>query len=297
MTRFFPARAWSLLKSTYFAWDRHEAPRMGAALAFYTLLSLSPLILFVITLLSFLLDRTTVQAQLGAQIHSLAGAQAENALTSLLHNSGRHSTGLLASAVGLATLLFGASGVFGELRSALNKIWDAHPVNTGFVGFVRERFFSFGMVLSVGFLLMVSLVLSSALATASKYFEALIHAPLALLAVLNFLISLAGIAALFALIFKFVPETEVHWRDVRTGALFTAVLFTVGKTLIGLYIGRAGVGSPFGAAGSLVAMTVWVYYSAQVFLFGAEFTRAYSTASPTPLVMRRPSVASSARVS
>jgi hypothetical protein len=177
----------------------------------------------------------------------------------------------------MATLLFGASGVFGELRSSLNKIWDAQPADTGITGFARERFFSFGMVLSIGFMLMVSLVLSSALATASKYFEALIHAPLALLSVLNFLISLAGIAVLFALIFKFVPETDVHWRDVRLGAFFTAVLFTVGKALIALYIGRTGVGSPFGAAGSLVAMTVWVYYSAQIFLFGAEFTRVYST--------------------
>ena len=271
------ARTWSLLKATYSAWERHEAPRQGAALAFYTLLSLSPLVIFVMTFLSLLLDRTAVQTQVSAKIHSLAGPQAEKALTSLLYNSGRHSSGWLASMVGMATLLFGASGVFGELRSALNKIWDAQPVDTGITGFVRERFFSFGMVLSIGFMLMVSLVLSSALATASKYFEALIHAPLALLSVLNFLISLAGIAVLFALIFKFVPETEVHWRDVRLGAFFTAVLFTVGKTLIGLYIGRTGVGSPYGAAGSLVAMTVWVYYSAQIFLFGAEFTRVSST--------------------
>ena len=210
-----PDRAWSLLKATYCAWGRHEAPRLGAALALYTLLSLSPLIIFVVTLLSLLMDRGAVQAQITTQIHSLAGSQAEKALTSLLHNSGRHSSGWLASTVGMATLLFGASGVFGELRSALNKIWDAHPITIGVSGFVRERFFSFGMVLSIGFLLMVSLVLSSALATTSKYFESLIHAPLMLLSILNFLISLVGIAVLFALIFKYVPETEVQWRDVR----------------------------------------------------------------------------------
>ena len=164
-----------------------------------------------------------------------------------------------------------------ELRSALNLIWGVNPEETsGVLALLRERFFSFGMVLSIGFLLLVSLVVSTALAAAGRFFGGLLPLPSPFLAVLNFLLSYAGVAVLFGLIFRFVPEAKVRWRNVWPGALATALFFTFGKTLIGLYLGKSSLGSAYGAAGSVIVVIVWVYYSAQIFFFGAEFTRAYS---------------------
>ncbi len=173
--------------------------------------------------------------------------------------------------------MFGASGVFGELRSALNTIWDAKPAaSSGIWGMLRERLFSFGMVFSVGFVLLVSLVASAGLAAATKFFGSLLPIPPIVLAVVNFVVSFLGIAVLFGLILKYVPETKVHWSEVRIGSVATALLFTIGKSLLGLYLGKATPGSAYGAAGSLVVMVIWIYYSAQIFFFGAEFTHVYA---------------------
>jgi membrane protein len=267
----------SITKAAFAAWNRHEAPRLGAALAFYTILSLSPLVIIVLALAGLIFSRSTAQAHLLAQVQGMIGPEGGRAIQSMLANAQRPAAGILGSSVGLVSLLFGASGVFTELRSALNLIWEVKPEQTsGFVAILRERFFSFGMVLSIGFLLLVSLVVSTVLAAVGKFFGGLLPIPSLVLAVLNFLISYIGVAVLFGLIFKFVPEAKVRWSSVWPGALVTAAFFTIGKTLIGLYLGKSSVGSAYGAAGSVIVVIVWVYYSAQLFFFGAELTHAYT---------------------
>jgi membrane protein len=266
-----------ILKTTFAAWNRHEAPRLGAALAFYTILSLSPLVIFVVALAGLIFSRSTAQAHILSQVQGMIGPVGGKAVESMLANSQKPTAGIIGTIVGLLSLLFGASGVFTELRSALNLIWEVKPEETsGILGLIRERFFSFGMVLSIGFLLLVSLVLSTVLAAIGKFFGGLLPIPSAVLTVFNILISYIGVAVLFGLIFRFVPAAKVRWQNVWPGALVTAMFFTIGKTLIGLYLGKSSVGSTYGAAGSVIVVIVWVYYSAQIFFFGAEFTHAYA---------------------
>jgi membrane protein len=216
---------------------------------------------------------SAAQGQLLAQVDGLIGRQGSEAVRGMIEHAQKPASGAFASIAGVITLLFGASGVFGELRSALNLIWDVKPASgAGLWGTLRERFFSLGMVLAVGFLLLVSLVVSAALATLGKFFGGVLPMPEFVLNGINILVSLAGTSVLFALIFRYVPETRMPWNRIRAGAIATALLFTIGKCLIGLYLGKAAVGSAYGAAGSLVVVIVWVYYSAMIFLFGAEFT-------------------------
>jgi membrane protein len=272
-----------LFSESFSRWSDDDAQRMGAALAFYTILSMSPLVIFVVAIVAVVLSQASAQALLMEQVQSLIGTSGKDAVAMMLANGQQHSHGIVSSILGFATLLFGASGVFGELRSALNKIWKVKPRTGVSVGIlVRERLFSFGMVVSVGFILLVSLVASTALAVMTKYFSGLLPLPPIFWEVLNFLTSFAGITALFALIFKYVPETKIAWRDVRMGAVFTALLFVLGKMLLALYLGRTSPGSPYGAAGSLVVVVIWVYYSAQIFYFGAELTRAYARSRQNP---------------
>jgi membrane protein len=270
----------SIFKETFFNWNKHDAPRLGAALAFYTILSLSPLMILVLALAGLVFDQSTARTQVLNQMQAMIGAEGARAIGVMLTNAHRPASGMLGTGLGLLSLCFGASGVFGELRSALNTIWDVPAANSnGIVTVLRERFFSFGMVLSIGFLLMVSLVVSAVLAALGKYFAGFLPVPAALLMVFNFLVSFIGIAILFGLIFRFVPAAPsamLRWKNIWLGALMTALFFTVGKTLIGLYLGKASVGSPYGAAGSVIVLIVWVYYSAQLFFFGAEFTHAYA---------------------
>jgi membrane protein len=267
----------SIFKATFLGWNRHEAPRLGAALAFYTILSLSPLLILVVALAGFIFNQSTAQAHILSEVRGMIGSEGGKAIESMLANAQKPATGILGGIVGLLSLLFGASGVFTELRSALNLVWDVKPEQTsGVVALLRERFFSFGMVLSIGFLLLVSLVVSTALAAAGKFFGGLLPIPSPVLAILNFLLSFIGVAVLFGLIFRFVPEARVRWQSIWPGAVMTAIFFTIGKTLIGLYLGKSSVGSPYGAAGSVIVVIVWVYYSAQIFFFGAEFTHAYA---------------------
>jgi membrane protein len=269
----------ALLKRSYADWNEDNAPRLGAALAFYTILSISPLVILVVAIVSLVLGRSSAQSHLLDQVQSLVGMDGRNAVQSMLASGQKASSGIVATLIGLGTLLFGASGVFGELRSALNTIWEAKPPATpGVWGMLRERLFSFGMVFSVGFVLLVSLVASTVLAAVGKFFSGVLPIPALLLTAINFGVSFLGIAVLFALILKYVPETEVEWSDVRWGATATALMFTIGKTLLGLYLGEASPGSSYGAAGSLVAMVIWVYCSAQIFFFGAEFTHAHALA-------------------
>jgi membrane protein len=272
-----PKDFFSIIKTAFVAWNKHEAPRLGAALAFYTILSLSPLVIIVVALAGLIFSRSTAQAHILGDVQGMIGPEGGRAVQSMLANVQKPAAGILGTIVGLLSLLFGASGVFTELRSALNLIWEVKPEETsGFLGLLRERFFSFGMVLSIGFLLLVSLVVSAVLAAVGKFFGGLLPIPSPVLAILNFCVSYIGVAVLFGLIFKFVPEAKVRWQDVWPGALVTAVFFTIGKTLIGLYLGKSTVGSAYGAAGSVIVVIVWVYYSAQLFFFGAELTHAYA---------------------
>jgi membrane protein len=238
---------------------------------------MSPLVILLVAITGLVLSHTTVQNDILNEVRGMVGPQGAKLVESVLADTQRPAAGTLGAAVGVLSLLFGASGVFGELRSALNKIWEVHPQEaSGIWLLLRERIFSFGMVLSVCFLLMVSLILSTALATLGKFFSGVLPVPAPITLTANFMVSFGGIAFLFGLIFRFVPATRTPWRDLWPGSLATALLFTIGKSLIGLYLGRASVGSAYGAAGSVIVLIVWVYYSAQIFFLGAEFTRSYS---------------------
>ncbi len=275
---------WSMLRQTFSKWNEHEVPRLGAALAFYTILSLAPLVILVLAIVALFFGHSTAQAQLLAQVESMIGPQGAEAVKTMIDHGLEPASGVVASVVGVVTLLFGASGVFGELRAALDKMWDAQPKSEdGLWSVIKQRFFSFGMVLAVGFLLLVSLVISAALAAVEKFSSGLLPMPTSVLNTINFIISIAGIAVLFALIFKYVPSTsKIASRSLWVGSAATALLFTIGKFLIGIYLGKAAVGSAYGAAGSLVVVIVWVYYSALIFLFGAEFTHVLDSASRNP---------------
>lgn len=245
---------------------------MGAALAFYTIVSLAPLVVLVISIVAMVFGQTSAQEQLIGQVRNMVGRQGEEAVQGLIEQARQPVSSSLAAIFGVVTLLVGASGVFGELRSALNRIWNVTPrIENGIRGEVRQRFFSFGLVLAVGFLLLVSLVAGAALAAVGKFFGGMLPVPEFVLGAINFVVSLAGTVVLFALMFRYVPEARIGWSKVWVGATVTGVLFTIGKFLIGLYLGKAGVGSAYCAAGSLVVVLVWVYYSAMSFLFGAEF--------------------------
>jgi membrane protein len=267
----------SLLKKTYSSWSDHHAPRLGASVAFYTLLSFAPLLVLTVGGIALVFGQQRAQAGLVEQARQMVGDRGGDTVKLLLSTAQKRSSGLIASIIAFVTLLFGASGVFAELRDALNIIWNAEPKNeSGLAGMIRQRLFSFGMVLSVGFLLLVSLIISAGLALAGKFFSQHLPLPAFVFETINFAVSFLVIAVLFALLFKFVPARQISWRDVRIGAIGTAILFTLGKSVLGFYLGKASVGSSYGAAGSLVAVIVWVYYSAQIFFFGAEFTRVYA---------------------
>jgi membrane protein len=267
-----------LLVSSFNRWSDHNAPRLGAALAYYAVLSMAPLIVLLVAICGLVLDKAVAQQELLRQIRALAGANIAGTVKLLIQNTHQHGTGLLASFIALLTLFFGASGVFVELRESLNTIWDAKTqAGDGIWGFVWQRLASFLMVLVLGLLLTASLAVSAAMVVVEKFFTHLIPLNTAIVAeLLNFGLSVLSLALLFALVYKFVPDVSIAWRDVSIGALFTAVFFVIGKSLLALYLTTAAVGSTYGAAGSLVALVVWVYYSAQIFFFGAVFTRVYS---------------------
>jgi membrane protein len=274
----------SVLKATVSAWSEDNVPRLGAALAYYTLFSLAPLLIIVIAVSSLVFGEDAAHGRIASEINGLVGEKGAEAIQAMLQNAGaQKSSGIVATVVGIATLLFGASGVFGELQDALNTIWGVKARSgRGIVDIVRSRFFSFAMVLGIVFLLLVSLVVSAALAALGKFGSGRI--PTTLLHGVDLVVSIGVVAVLFAMIFKIMPDVRIAWRDVWFGAFATSILFTVGKILIGLYLGRSGIGSAFGAAGSLVVVLVWIYYSAQILFIGAELTKAYAQ-QRTPAVV------------
>jgi len=269
----------TLAKDTFSEWREDEALELGAALAYYTIFSIAPLLLVVIAVAGLVWGREAVQGQIVGQLGHLVGPQGGEAIQTLVANAAKQGRGssILATIVAFATSLLGATGVFAELQSTLNHIWNvkATPKN-GIWGFLRTRVISFGMILGVGFLLLVSLVISAALAAIDNYMVGLMPGIEILIRIVSFVLSLGVITVLLAMIYRYLPDVKISWRDVWVGAAVTALLFTVGKVLLGLYLGRSSTASVFGAAGSLVILLLWIYYSAQILFFGAEFTQVYA---------------------
>ena len=270
----------ALLGVSFSAWSRHNAPRLGAALAFYTLFSLTPLLLLVVGIGGLVFGEKAAESQIVWQVTDLVGVTGAAAIEAILQGTRDTTHGILASIVGFVTLLLGASAVFIELRDALNTIWEIPAAQaTGLrsiVNIIKERLFSFGLVLAIGFLLLVSLAVSASLAALGKYSASFVPLPEVILLVANGLVSFAVITGLFAAIYKVIPDVRIEWRDVLLGAAVTSTLFTLGKLAIGMYLGRASFASTYGAAASVVLFIFWVYYSSQVFFLGAEFTKAFA---------------------
>lgn len=271
-------KIWELVKTAASSWVDDYAQSMGAALAYYTMFSIAPLLLIVISIAGLIFGVEAARGEIFGQLQGLMGEPGALAIQGLLESVSEPSKSVMATIIGAVLLLVGATTVFGELQDALDRIWRApeRDKSAGIWGLLRARLLSFGMILGIGFLLMVSLVSSAALAALGKWWGPLFGGWELLAQAVNFLLSFVLTTAVFAMIYKIMPRVKIAWRDVGIGAVVTALLFTIGKFLIGLYIGKSGVTSGFGAAGSLVVVLVWVYYSAQIFLMGAEFTWVYS---------------------
>jgi membrane protein len=268
----------SLIKESFKGWQKDGALDLGAALAYYTIFSLAPLMLIVVAVAGLVWGREAVQGQLVGQLQGIVGPQGGQAIQTMVANAGQHGGGVLATILGLVTILFGATGVFVQLQSALDRIWNVEPKpGAGIWSFIRTRMISFGMILGIGFLLLVSLVVTAAVAAVGKWATGLLPGGETLVNILTFVVSFALITLLFAMIYKVLPDVEIGWRDVWIGAAVTALLFTIGKFLIGLYLAHSTVASTYGAAGSLVVLLLWVYYSSQILFLGAEFTQVYAT--------------------
>ncbi|MGJ7543291.1 YihY/virulence factor BrkB family protein [Variovorax sp. LT1R16] len=267
-----------LSKQAFLSWKSDYAPSMGAALAYYTVFSVAPLLLIVISVAGLVFGQEAARGEIFAQLSGLMGAQGALAVQGMLEAVNKPREGIIATVIGLGLLLVGATTVFGELQDAMDRIWRAPARDTrgGVMSLLRVRLLSFSMIMGIGFLLMVSLVASAALAALGKWWSPVFGGWAALAQGVNFVFSFGMVTVIFAMIYKLMPRVKVEWRDVWVGAGVTALLFTVGKHLIGLYIGKSSVASGYGAAGSLVVVLVWVYYSAQIFLLGAEFTWVYA---------------------
>jgi len=270
--------AWSLLTTVASAWQTDRLPSMGAALAYYTMFSLAPLLLIVVSVAGLVFGPDAARGEIELQLRSLMGDQAASAIQGLLASADKPAQGRIATAAGLALLFIGATTVFAELQDALDLIWRVpqRRERSGWWLLLRSRLLSFGMILAIGFLLVVSLLASTALALVGRWWSPAFGAWYELAAAIDLVAGFGLVAALFALIYKVMPRARVHWKDVWVGALVTAALFTLGRSLIGLYVGQSGVATAFGAAGSLVVLLLWVYWSAQIFLIGAEFTWVYA---------------------
>ena len=268
---------WTLVKSAASAWNDDYAPSMGAALSYYTVFSLAPLLLIVISIAGLVFGADAARGAIFGQLQGLMGEDAAKAVEGLLVSVSKPSQGIAATVIGIVVLLVGATTVFGELQDALDRIWRAPARKAGGLwGLLRARLLSFGMILGIAFLLMVSLVLGAATAALGKWWGGAFGSWEVLAQIVNVLVGFAFTTGGFAMIYKLMPRVKVRWHDVWIGAAVTALLFTIGRFLIGLYIGKSGVASAFGAAGSLIVVFVWVYYSAQIFLMGAEFTWVYA---------------------
>ena len=270
----------TIFKLTYQGWKEDNASRLSAALAYYTVFSMAPLLVIVIAITGLIWEADAVRAQILSQVQSLVGAEGADFVANLISNTGSPSEDIIALIIGIITLLFGALGVFNELHTSFNIIWDVKEEKPeGFLQAVKkviiDRLLSFTMILGIGFLLLVSLVITAGLSATQETIGNAFPISEFILQIVNLAISIGVITVLFALMFKFLPDAEIAWRDVWFGAFVTAILFSIGKTAIGIYLGNSAVASTFGAAGSLILLLLWIYYSAQILFFGAEFTQVY----------------------
>ncbi len=267
----------TLFKDAFIEWRKDNAHRVGAALAYYALFSIAPSLLVAIAIGGLMFGRQAAEGRIVGQIESVVGYEGARAIETMINSARKPAAGITATVVGTALLLLGASGVFSELQDALNTIWDVNPKpGRSLLRMIRDRFLSFAMVLGIGFLLFVSLVASTAMTAAGNFLAGPLPSSKYLLQISNFILSFGVITVLIAMVYKILPETRIHWRDVWMGAIVASLLLTIGKSLIGLYLAKTGIASAYGAAGSLVVILVWVYWSAQILLYGAEFAEVYS---------------------
>lgn len=269
-------RTWVLLKDSVYGFIEDEALTRGAAIAFYTITSIGPVLFIVIAIAGLFFGRKAATGAISDQLTGLLGQQSADLLQNAIQNAAGKQSSVLATGFGITMLIVTASGVFTEMQQALNVIWRAHPQDDALTSLLRARALSLSLIAALGFLLLVSLVVSAMLAALGGYLDTQIPYGHLMLQAVNFLVSFTLIAALFAAIYKVLPDRRIEWRDVFVGAVVTALLFTIGKSLIGLYLGSSSIASSYGAAGGLIIALLWVYYSAQIFLLGAEFTKAYA---------------------
>jgi len=268
---------WSLTRESVSQWSEDYASSMGAALAYYTIFSIAPLLVIAIAVAGFFFGEDAARGEIFGQLRGLIGDEGATAIQGLVRSASQPGKDALAAVIGAITLLLGATTVFGELQSDLDRIWGVpKPKDAGIWGMLRGRLLSFGMILGVGFLLLVSLVVSAAVSALGHFWSGWFVGWEVALQLINFVVGFAIITGLFAMIYKLLPRCDIGWKDVWVGAAVTSLLFSIGKLLIGLYLGKSSVASGFGAAGSLVIVLLWVYYSSQIFLLGAEFTKTYA---------------------
>ena len=276
----FSINAFGLVKQTFQEWLEDKAPQLGAALAYYTVFSLAPLVLVLLAIIGLIFHNDPAGAwnKITEQMSYFLDQSAVKVVQDIAQKASNPGKGVLATVIGVALALFGASGVFGQLQDALNTIWGVKPKpGSGIWGFLRSRFLSFAMVGGICFLLLVSLTLESVLKAFSHYVQSVLPGGIILAMALYLIFDLAVIILLFAIMFKYLPNAKIHWRDVWIGAVMTAFLFVGGKWALGLYLGSGTAGSAYGAASSLITLLLWIYYSSQILLFGAEFTQVYAT--------------------
>lgn len=280
---------WAMSRAAVDGWIEDRAASMGAALAYYTFFSMAPLLLIVISLAGLLFGREAAQGHLFAELSGLLGAQAAASIQALLASTKEPAPNWWGTVIGLGVMGVGATSVFAELQGSLDRIWQApqRPVNAGLWALLRARVLAFGLILGLAFLLMVSLVFGALISALNQWWSVTLGDWIRLAQLLNFSLGFVITATIFAMIFKLMPRAHVEWKDVWVGAGVTALLFSLGKALISLYLGASGVASAYGAAGSLVLVLLWVYYSAQVFLLGAEFTWVYANARGSRSAGRR----------
>jgi membrane protein len=269
-------RIWALLRDTSYAYIEDEDLTRGAAISYYTVTSLGPILVIVVATAGLAFGEQAAQGAIVRQLSGLMGQQSAELIESALKGASNFSSGVLAGAVGLVALLVTASGVFVEMQTALNVIWRTQPKGDTVTRMIRARAASLGLVATLGFLLLVSLIVSAILSAIGSYIETVIPFGLVILRAINFALSFGLIAVMFAAIYKVLPDCDISWRDVRFGAIVTAVLFIIGKYLISLYIGSSAIVTSYGAAASIIVLLIWLYYSAQIFLLGAEFTKVFA---------------------
>jgi membrane protein len=270
------AEFWLLVREAAWGWWNDRAMSLGAAIAFFTVFSLAPMLLAVIAIAGLAFGREAAQGAIVAELGGLVGDSPASTIEGMIASANNVQSGIIGTTVGITTFLVLVTGAIIELQDDLNIIWKVQPKSYGIAGFIRIRLLSLAVVLGFGFLLLVSLVVDAALTAVGAYLEARFSGATAILQIVNSVVSFAIAVALFAMIFKILPDVDLTWRDVATGALMTGVLFTIGKVLIGLYLGSSNVASSYGAAASLITILLWVYYSSLILLFGAEFTKAFA---------------------